>query len=65
MDKATRYSAMNGALLDEEAEMPTVAKIPIECYKGFYDENRTENGDLFADIVVENIILENLFSEEE
>ncbi len=63
-EKAKRYNALNEAMLDEEVEMPAV-RIPLECYKGLYDENKTENGDLFANLLVEGIVLDNLFEKEE
>ena len=43
------------------------ARIPFELYKGIYDENqRTINGvpfDIFANVGVEAIILDNLFTD--
>lgn len=62
-EKADRFNASNSALLDEDVEFECPAKIPMEYYKGFYDENKTDKGDIFANPLVENIILDNLFIE--
>ena len=68
-DALARFNAANDDLLDEEALVSVKARIPFECYKGIYDENRrTLNGqpvDIFADINVENVVLDNLFTEPE
>ena len=58
-----RFNAGNKAILDEDAGVNVKARIPFECYKGVYDENKMEGRkiDIFANIEVENIILDNLF----
>ena len=62
-----RFKAANADLLAEEVDVAAKARIPIEFYKGIYDENRRTVGDstvdIFADINVEAIILDNLFSD--
>ena len=59
-EKMERYGTLNAALIAEET--PIEAKrIPVECYKGIYDEN----GEVFANPDIEAIILDNLFKEEE
>lgn len=63
-EKVELYNALRKAMLDEEVKLPAV-KIPVEFYKGLYDENKTENGDLFASMIVEEIVLDNLFDKEE
>ena len=66
-EKMARYDALNEPYVEEEADMPEV-RIPIECYKGLYDENQKEVGgrryDIFANMAVEELILNNLFTEE-
>lgn len=64
-----KYNALNAQMIAEDCQMPAV-RIPMDCYKGFYDENRAvmlggRPVDLFANIEVEGLILENLFSEDE
>jgi hypothetical protein len=59
-EKLERYGSLNASLIDEETEI-AVARIPVVCYKGLYDEN----GELFADPAIEAIVLDNLFTEEE
>lgn len=60
-----RFDSVNNDMLAEGSPVTVKARIPFELYKGFYDENRqTINGrqiDIFANIEVENIILDNLF----
>ena len=58
-----RINAGNKAILDEDADVNVKARIPFECYKGVYDENKMDGRkiDIFANIEVENIILDNLF----
>ena len=58
-----RFNAGNKAILDEDAGVNVKARIPFECYKGVYDENKMDGRkiDIFANIEVENIILDNLF----
>lgn len=63
-DKATRFNALNDAMLAEEADV-RVVRIPMALYKGIYDENKTERGDLFANLDLEILILDNLFVEDE
>lgn len=60
-----RFNVANDALLAEECGVEVKARIPMSCYKGIYDENKTAERDIFADIAVEAIVLDNLFSEEE
>lgn len=60
-----RFEQANGALLEEDAGVSVKARIPFEFYKGVYDENRTEKGDIFADAAVEAIVLDHLFMEPE
>ena len=60
-----RFNAANNDLLDEDCGIEVKARIPFEFYKGVYDENRTTAGgqqmDIFSNISVEEIILDNLF----
>lgn len=58
-EKLERYGSLNAALIAEETEI-AVARIPVVCYKGLYDEN----GELFLDPAIEVIVLDNLFTEE-
>ena len=60
-----RFNVANDALLAEESGVEVKARIPIALYKGIYDENKTAERDIFADIAMEVIVLDNLFSEEE
>lgn len=60
-----RFNVANEALLAEESGVEVKARIPIALYKGIYDENKTAERDIFADIAMEVIVLDNLFSEEE
>lgn len=57
-DAIERYFALNGQLIAEDTVVFAV-KIPFELYKGIYDEN----GALFENPAVEEIILNNLFAE--
>lgn len=61
--KIERYGTLNAALLAEQTEI-AVKRIPVDCYKGIYDENRTDGGDIFARPEIEAIVLDNLFTEE-
>jgi len=61
----SRFEKANGALLDEESTIRVKSRIPFELYKGVYDENRTDKGDIFANCEVEAILLDNLFTEPE
>lgn len=63
--KKERYYAANKALLDEDSDVKVNARIPFEFYKGVYDENQTEKVDIFANVTVESLIIENLFIEPE
>ena len=58
-----RFKEANIALLEEDAGIEVKARIPIEFYKAFYDENKTERLDIFASPDVEAVILDNLFTE--
>ena len=60
-----RFNVANDALLAEESGVDVKARIPIALYKGIYDENKTAERDIFADIAMEVIVLDNLFSKEE
>ncbi len=60
-----RFNVANDALLAEESGVEVKARIPIALYKGIYDENKTAERDIFADIAMEVIVLDNLFFEEE
>ena len=67
-DKETkqRFNEMNKKLLDEEVDFKQPAPIPYEFYRGIYDENRAVDlgytkVDVFANIHVENVVLETLF----
>ena len=55
-----RYGALNAALLDEESKV-VARRIPARYYKYLYDEN----ADLFTNTEVEEIVLDNLFTEDE
>ena len=55
-----RYFALNEAFVNEDNPV-TAKRIPIEFYKGLYDEN----GDLFTDPDIEAIVLDNLFKEDD
>lgn len=59
-----RFAAANNSLLGEDSGVVVKARIPFACYKGIYDENQTERGDIFADMNVEAVLLDNLFTEE-
>lgn len=63
-DAVARFNAANGALIGEDAGVEVKARIPMEFYKGIYDENKTDKGDIFADMEVESIVLDNLFTED-
>jgi len=58
-----RFNAANNALREEDAGIKVKSRIPMECYKAFYDENNKEGRDIFADMDVEAIIIDNLFKE--
>jgi len=60
-----RFKAANASLLDEDTGVEVKARIPFELYKGVYDENKTERGDIFADGEVEAVLLDNLFTEDD
>ena len=60
-----RFNVANDALLAEDCGVEVKARIPMSCYKGIYDENKTAERDIFADIAVEAVLLDNLFTEEE
>ena len=57
------YDKANEHLMDEAVEMKLPARIPYEFYRGIYDENRGPQGDIFANYLVEELILDNLFTE--
>lgn len=57
------FDKANADLLKEPVQLNLPAKIPYEFYRGIYDENRTPRGDIFASYVVEEIVLDNLFTE--
>ena len=57
------FDKANAQLLDEEPEMKLPARIPYVFYRGIYDENRGPQGDIFASYVVEELVLDNLFTE--
>ena len=57
-----RYEAANDKLLEEDCGIEVKARIPFEFYKGIYDENKTDGGDIFANGAVEAIIIDNLFN---
>ena len=57
------FEKANGQLLDETVELKLTARIPYEFYRGIYDENRTERGDIFANFLVEELVLDYLFTE--
>jgi hypothetical protein len=60
-----RYNKVYAAILDEEARLELPDKIPFEYYKLVYDENRTDKGDVFASFDIEDVMLENLFTQPE
>ena len=64
-EEMERFNAANADLLGEDSGVEVKARIPFELYKGVYDENKTERGDIFADMTVEAVLLDNLFTEEE
>lgn len=64
-DKREEFVKANDRLLDEECGVEVKARIPFALYKGVYDENLTQRGDIFADIAVESVLLDNLFTEPE
>lgn len=61
----SRFNSTNAQLLDEDSGVEVKARIPFACYKGIYDENKTECGDIFADGEVEAVLLDNLFTEDD
>ena len=64
-EKVARWNALNGELLARDAEVKLPARIPLEFYKGLYDENQSDGHDIFANGAVEAIVIDNLFIEEE
>lgn len=64
-DKREEFVKANTLLLEEDSGVEVKARIPFACYKGVYDENRTQRGDIFADMSVESVLLDNLFTEPE
>ncbi|MBP5689298.1 MAG: hypothetical protein J6W74_00115 [Bacteroidales bacterium] len=60
-----RYAKSNGKLLEEETAVAVKARIPLEFYKGIYDENKGGTIDIFANNEVEELVLDNLFLEAE
>ena len=60
-----RFRIANSSLLDEDSGVAVKARIPFEFYKGLYDENKTATGDIFANLEVEAVVLDNLFTEPE
>lgn len=64
-DKREEFVKANTLLLDEDSGVEVKARIPFAHYKGVYDENRTQRGDIFADMSVESVLLDNLFDEPE
>lgn len=58
-----RFKEANKALLEEDAGIEVKARIPIEFYKKLYDENVKDGRDIFADVEVEAIVIDNLFIE--
>lgn len=65
-DVKRRFNEANRQLLDEEVAFACPAPIPYEFYRGVYDENRAVDlgyarVDVFANIRVEDIVLETLF----
>ena len=63
-EELDRFNAANTQLLDEDCVVEVKARIPFDCYKGIYDENKTERGDIFAVGEVEAVLLDNLFAED-
>lgn len=63
------FNELREKLLDDEADIPQRAFIPMEYYKALYDENRKEIAgtpvDIFADTDVEALTIDNLFIAEE
>ena len=57
------FRKANDELLAEPAEVKLPARIPYEFYRGIYDENRTQCGDIFASFPIEDLVLDNLFTE--
>ena len=60
-----KFAKANALLLEEDSGVEVKARIPFALYKGVYDENRTQRGDIFADMSVESVLLDNLFTEPE
>lgn len=64
-DRLNKFMELRDRLLDDEAEMPERARIPMEFYKALYDENHKEVAgqqvDIFADPDVEALTIDNLF----
>lgn len=62
-DVLERFNAANDALCQEDSGVKVKSRIPMECYKGFYDENNKDGHDIFANMDVEAIVIDNLFKE--
>ena len=66
--KLQRYKVAMDALLNEDVNLGEIKTIPIDNYKGLYDENRKEVSgrtiDIFSNMIVEDFIIETLFKEE-
>jgi hypothetical protein len=65
-----RFEKLNKKLLDEDAHISLPSPIPVDLYKGLYDENKSVNFcgmtiDVFANIKVETAVLEYLFTDGE
>lgn len=58
-----QYEDCYNKMMNEEITFELPEKIPFEFYKALYDENKTESADIFANITVENLMLDNLFTE--
>lgn len=65
--RLSKYQSAIRGLLDEEVKLENQERIPVNCYKALYDENRKEvNGaivDIFSSHVIEDFVIDNLFSE--
>lgn len=65
-DALARFDEMNKKMMKEEVDIKIIAPIPYEFYRGVYDENRAvdlgyKKVDVFANIRVEDVILQTLF----
>lgn len=58
-----RFNTANNALRDEDSGVEVSCRIPAEFYKKLYDENVKDGRDIFADVEVEAIVIDNLFIE--